>query len=260
MHQPTHPRPQYILQRLAWTKVLPPHFLEARHRAILRAQEYEMQHGGPVTPMHKDPMAAPAQQLTVGATPLDGRTSENMHGHHGYPHLPPHMQQHQHQQHMGMQPHHPHFDDPRQPHLMGPATHMQPHSHPQQPGGGPGEHGYYMQENMNGEPGFTAESPMTDMAAYQHPHHSQAEEPLSFQDQASPHHYQHDHELQHPDDQEQRQQEPSFDQFHSPHHHVHDAGSQLQYSTEADDRSRQSSSFQREVEEEGAFVSSNEAP
>lgn len=53
---PCRALPQYILQPQAWTKVLPPHFLEARHRAILRAQDFEMANGGPVTPLHQDPM------------------------------------------------------------------------------------------------------------------------------------------------------------------------------------------------------------
>lgn len=36
-------RPQYILQPLAWTKVLPPPFLTAREQALFRAEQYEMQ-------------------------------------------------------------------------------------------------------------------------------------------------------------------------------------------------------------------------
>ncbi len=37
---PCRALPQYILQPSAWTKVLPPHFLAARHQAMLRAQDY----------------------------------------------------------------------------------------------------------------------------------------------------------------------------------------------------------------------------
>jgi hypothetical protein len=36
-------RPPYILQPTAWTKILPPHFLEARQAALLRARDYETQ-------------------------------------------------------------------------------------------------------------------------------------------------------------------------------------------------------------------------
>lgn len=47
--QPSHTfsRPPYILQPQAWTKVLPPHFLEAREIAMLRAQEFEERHHQP---------------------------------------------------------------------------------------------------------------------------------------------------------------------------------------------------------------------
>jgi hypothetical protein len=39
------PRPQYILQPAAWTKVLPPHFLAARETALIRAHQYEEENG-----------------------------------------------------------------------------------------------------------------------------------------------------------------------------------------------------------------------
>jgi hypothetical protein len=38
-------RPQYILQPQAWTKVLPPHFLTARQKALIVAHDYENLHG-----------------------------------------------------------------------------------------------------------------------------------------------------------------------------------------------------------------------
>lgn len=38
-------RPPYILQPLAWNKVLPPHFLAAREIALMLAQQYEMTYG-----------------------------------------------------------------------------------------------------------------------------------------------------------------------------------------------------------------------
>ena len=257
-----------------------------------------MQHGGPVAPMNKSPMAAPAQQLTVGATPIDGRApgmdphSQPYYGppngpqqqhHQGYPQNPslPYHHQQQYQQHPpphhGGMPPHPHYDDPQQQMMAQHhqqqqlPPHMQ-HQHPdaqQQPGG---DNGYYMQEP--GGPGFNSEyesvghgndphimasmSPAGEgshMASYQqHP----GEEPISFQNQASPHHYQlEQHELE--QQQQQQHLHHQQDQYQSPLP-VYDGESQLQYSTEADDRSRQSSSFQREVEEEGAFVSTNEAP
>jgi hypothetical protein len=38
-------RPNYILQPLAWSKVLPPHFLEAREQALHLARHYEATYG-----------------------------------------------------------------------------------------------------------------------------------------------------------------------------------------------------------------------
>lgn len=88
------------------------------------------------------------------------------------------------------------------------------------------------------------------MASSYPPHPHPGEEPTTFpHDQASPHHYQlEQHQLE--------QQQQQFHHHHQQQHPPYDGESQLQYSTEADDPSN----FQREVEEEGAFVSTNEAP
>jgi hypothetical protein len=45
---PCRALPQYILSPHAWVKVLPPHFLEARQQAFMRAEEYMQQHGIPM--------------------------------------------------------------------------------------------------------------------------------------------------------------------------------------------------------------------
>ncbi|KAI2493017.1 hypothetical protein MHU86_21518 [Fragilaria crotonensis] len=42
---PCRALPPYILQPQAWIKVLPPHFLAAKHRALMRAQRWEDIHG-----------------------------------------------------------------------------------------------------------------------------------------------------------------------------------------------------------------------
>ncbi len=55
--------PQYLLQPHAWTKVLPPRFLAARQKALIRAQEYETRFGGP---MHAQ---MEPRQLAPGALP-----------------------------------------------------------------------------------------------------------------------------------------------------------------------------------------------
>ena len=45
---PCRALPQYILSPDAWAKVLPPHFLEARQQAFIRAEEYMQRHGIPM--------------------------------------------------------------------------------------------------------------------------------------------------------------------------------------------------------------------
>ena len=45
---PCRALPQYILSPHAWAKVLPPHFLEARQQAFIRAEEYMQRHGIPM--------------------------------------------------------------------------------------------------------------------------------------------------------------------------------------------------------------------
>jgi len=222
--------------------VLPPHFLEARHRALLRAQEYEMSHGGPVTPLPRDLSAPPARQLTVGATPIDGRygVGPPMHGQYGDGH-------HHHQ--------HPHYG-------------LSPHSHQMGPPGPqtPNEHGYYMQESpmMNGEhpnhgQGFASEYE----AVGQHSTSIMGDTAMAaYHQQQTPPHYDHQqqqqhHQQQHP--QYHQEESPQYQQYGNPNESPHsNAGSQLQY--QDDDRSRQSSSFQREVEEEGAILDTNAAP
>lgn len=100
-------RPQYILQPTAWTKVLPPHFLEARQTALQRAEEFEMatnggvgmQQGSPMQPVQNARSSVGAMRQipdngTNFAHPPDGMTS------------PEAMDQHQHamqMQQMGMQ-------------------------------------------------------------------------------------------------------------------------------------------------------------
>lgn len=220
--------------------MLPPHFLEARHRALLRAQEYEMSHGGPVTPLPRDLSAPPARQLTVGATPIDGRygVGPPMHGQYRDGH-------HHHQ--------HPHYG-------------LSPHSHQMGPPGPqtPNEHGYYMQESpmMNGEhpnhgQGFASEYE----AVGQHSTSIMGDTAMAaYHQQQTPPHYDHQqqhHQQQHP--QYHQEESPQYQQYGNPNESPHsNAGSQLQY--QDDDRSRQSSSFQREVEEEGAFLDTNAAP
>ena len=87
---------------------------------------------------------------------------------------------------------------------------------------------------------------ITYMAMYQQEQPHPGAEATTFHDQGSPHHYQlEQHQLDQQQQQRFHQQQP-----------VYDGESQLQYSTEPDDPSN----FQREMEEEGAFVSTNEAP
>jgi len=225
---PCRALPQYILQPPSWTKVLPPHFLEARHRALLRAQEYEMQHGGTITPILRDPIAPPAQQLTVGATPIVGRTANSsiQQDYDEHQQLDERMYlQQQHQQQEDYLAHGYH-----QSHQQ---SYMETHFHQQHPQ----EPGYYMHGNpskvyqTNGPDDQIDEG---NMGAYE-------------QQQ-----YQHDPAYQ--------QEEPDFDNPHYQSQQDYEGESQLQYSTQPDDPSGQPSVFHREVTEEGAFLSTNQAP
>jgi hypothetical protein len=70
----TYNRPQYILQPLAWMKVLPPHFLGARQLALVRAHEYELANGlstsiGSAALLSRQPRSGTTQFPVVAADP-----------------------------------------------------------------------------------------------------------------------------------------------------------------------------------------------
>lgn len=62
---PCRALPQYILQPLSWTKVLPPHFLSARQQALRKAQDYERAVGVQSAPIVHQPQMA---QFMVGSS------------------------------------------------------------------------------------------------------------------------------------------------------------------------------------------------
>ncbi|CAB9515906.1 expressed unknown protein [Seminavis robusta] len=201
---PCRALPQYILQPQAWTKVLPPHFLEARHRAVLLAQEYEMANGGPVTPVARDPMAPPAQQLMVGATPLD---RYDQHQPPPPPQQPPYTmhgadpnQNPPYDEHAAVgvppPPHHPHHHPystnphhnppPPPPHTPGGPEDAGYFMSPRPPVGPPDHHHYAGGPQPSPQPGFSSEY---DMAAAQHNSASMADPHMS----PYPHHLHHPH-------------------------------------------------------------------
>ena len=105
---PCRALPQYILQPTAWTKVLPPHFLQARDTALQRAEEYEMATTGTVS-MHAmgggSPDKLPQHSLGVGAArqiPING-TYQGMDPAMMQQQQQPMMMQQQHMQQMPMQ-------------------------------------------------------------------------------------------------------------------------------------------------------------
>lgn len=66
---PCRALPPYILQPQAWTKVLPPHFLTAKHRALIRAQRWEDVHGPGSMSMASSPVAS-AQEYNYRPSPI----------------------------------------------------------------------------------------------------------------------------------------------------------------------------------------------
>ncbi|KAL7562316.1 hypothetical protein ACA910_014531 [Epithemia clementina (nom. ined.)] len=83
---PCRALPQYILQPAAWTKVLPPHFLQARDTALQRAEEYEMAMQGPSSPVRgqlfNHPMGAHGPQHLMDLGPMDPMMPHHMHPQH----------------------------------------------------------------------------------------------------------------------------------------------------------------------------------
>ena len=88
-------RPPYILQPLAWNKVLPPHFLAAREIAMMLAQQYEMTYGMPspgnashqavMSPEQKAAMAAAAQLQSISKGSFNHDLQHRIDGEsHGY--------------------------------------------------------------------------------------------------------------------------------------------------------------------------------
>jgi hypothetical protein len=264
---PCRALPQYILQPQAWTKVLPPHFLDARHRAILQAQDYEMAHGGPATPMSRDSSGNPAQQLTVGAAPVDryGGPGDYRHHHHVVnPSQPPPYDElaAPHAEPMALSPH-------RQHHHFSPTMSAEDNGYYLSPNGASG--GDTPQYGHQQPSGFSADyeavgpnnsTSMVDshMATY----------PTNLIHQHQTYHGQPPHAHQvYPPDHHQSQQQP----IHSHHYHqpdpfasqgsprqLHSLDPYLHEMHQDDEPSRHSANLQREVEEEGAFVDSHLAP
>jgi hypothetical protein len=233
---PCRALPQYILQPQAWTKVLPPHFLEARHRAILRAQDYELANGGPVSPLPQDPMAHKQQQLNLGANPDDDRYNHNINNNNNmdddeYDYAPQNNN-------TGQQS--PPFDEPNQHHS---PHHHHPHHHPLPPD----DHGYYAQSQD--AKGFNAEYTTMSGTGHNPPPHSHAAghypDPQQQHYHHDPQHQQHQqHSYNHPSPRNLT----SPHNLHSPQQHPHQHQLQEEHS------------FQREVEEEGAFGDPHAAP
>jgi hypothetical protein len=260
---PCRALPQYILLPQAWTKVLPPHFLDARHRAILRAQDYEMTHGGPATPMSRDPTGNPAQQLTVGAAPVDRYGA-------------PGDYRHYHQHHVVDPNQPPPYDELSSPHGEPMASSRQ-HRHQQY---GPTMlaegNGYYLSPNgaSGGDtPHYGQQQPSALSAEYEAVGPNNSTSMVDSHMATFPTNLMHQHQSYHgqpppPDHHHQQQQ-----QIHSHHYHqpdpfasqgsprqLHSHDPYLHQLHQDDEPSRHSVNLQREVEEEGAFVDSHSAP
>jgi hypothetical protein len=260
---PCRALPQYILQPQAWTKVLPPHFLDARNRAIQRAQEYEMEHGGPATPMSRDPTENP-QQLTVGAAPVDryGAPVDYRHHHHHYvgdPNQPPPFDEFPgpHGEPMALPPHHRHQH-------YGPVSAE--------------DNGYYLSPNgasAGDTPQYGQQQPSAFSAEYEAVGPNNSTSMVDSQMSTYPTNPMHQHQNYHGQPTHKHQAHPRdhHNQQQQIHYHQQDPfasqGSPLQLHShdpylhqmnQDDETSRNSANLQREVEEEGAFVDSQVAP
>ena len=153
-------RPQYILQPTAWTKVLPPHFLEARETALQRAQEYEIaMHGsgmmnGPPSPA----IAVQQHNMHIPQHSMDG----------GVHHMEqPMMGHHLHTQDMQMQP-------PMLQQMQGMPQHLNNDIYQQH------QMGMMQYQHLP-----VQQNPMTDGMPVQQPHYAQQDDQMLPMDEAA---------------------------------------------------------------------------